>query len=213
MPAVSALRAVSRGLFEVYVDNVCVCRITEALVARWRLYTGRSLTEGELEALCAAAAADEALAHACRLLSYRSRTVAELRGRLLEKGHGEDAVAAALANLVASGHLDDAAFVECYVADKRAIAGWGERRIRQGLERLGVEDRLIEAALSDAFPSEAAAADEALGVLLKRGAWGSPTDADRRRAYHYLLRRGFPAAVAYTAVRRWSAGERVGGLT
>lgn len=207
MPAVSALRAASRGLVEVEVDGAFVVRVSEALVARWRLHTGRSLTESELESLCIAADADRALVNAYRLLAHRSRTVAEMRGRLLEKGHGERAVASALESLVAAGHLDDAAFVRSYVAAKRASAGWGERRIRQGLARLGVDERLIETALSEAFPSESATLEEAVGILRKRGVLRPPLDASRRRAYQLLLRRGFPAAVAYAAVRRWAAGE------
>ncbi len=130
----------------------------------------------------------------------------ELQRRLLQKGHGEDVVAAALEKLAGEGLLNDGRFARSYVADKRGLSGWGGERIRLGLAELGVDHAVIDAALGGVAPDESDDAElqRALAVLRRRGAPQAPPEVARRRAYQTLLRRGFSATVAYAAVRRWS---------
>jgi regulatory protein len=208
MPVVTALRATRRGRVTVHVDGEFVCTVSDALVARWRLHTGRELDAEAVEQLRVHASSELALADAYRLLSHRSRSREELRRRLLQKEHAAEAVSAALEVLAADGFVDDAQFARSYVADKRRLAGWGGERIRLGLVALGVDRASVDAALGAA--AEEAQDDElerAVAVLSRKGPPQPPLDAARRRAYQALLRRGFASAVAYAAVRRWSGGE------
>ncbi len=207
MPTVSAIRATKRGRVAVYVDGSHVFSVGEATVARWRLYTGRVLTEAELEELSAEGELERALADAYRLLSHRARATAELRARLRQKEHGEATVEAALERLTAAGLLDDLAFARAYTGAKRSESGWGEYRIRRGLAQLGVGEDLIDCVLGELFGEGYEPTEEAFRLLCRRGTPAPPQEAAQRRAYHFLLRRGFPAAVAYAAVRRWMAGE------
>ena len=209
MPVVTALRATRRGHVAVHVDGEFVCAVSDMLVARWRLHTGRELDEAALEELRTQASSELVRADAYRLLGHRARSREELRRRLLQKDHHPGAVSAALDSLTADGLLDDAAFARSYVADKRRLAGWGTERIRRGLSALGVEQAEIDGALRPAA-AEDDAADElerAVAVLTRRGAPEAPLEAARRRAYQALLRRGFASGVAYAAVLAWSNEE------
>lgn len=213
MAVVTALRATGRGHVGVHVDGSFVCSVSDSFVARWRLYQGRELDADALAQLRGQASAERVMADAYRLLGHRARSRHELRRRLLQKGHDDEAVAEALERLAADGLLDDAEFARCYVADKRGLSGWGSQRIRRGLTELGVDHDVIDAALgaAAAAESEDAELERALEALRRRGAPQAPLDAARRRAYQALVRRGFSTAIAYAAIRRWSGGRPSAG--
>jgi regulatory protein len=190
----------------VHVDGSFLCSVSDSLVARWHLYQGRELDDDALAQLRGQASAERVMADAYRLLGHRARSRHELRRRLLQKGHDDEAVTGALQRLAADGLLDDAAFARSYLTDKRGLNGWGSQRIRRGLAELGVDHAVIDAALSAAAATEGddAELERALSALRRRAAPQPPLDAARRRAYQALLRRGFSTAVAYAAIRRWS---------
>ena len=212
MPVVTALRATRRGHVAVHVDGSFVCSVSDSFIARWHLYRGRELDDEALAQLRGQASAERVLADAYRLLGHRARSRHELGRRLLQKGHDDEAVVAALERLVGDGLLDDAEFARCYVADKRGLGGWGSQRIRRGLGELGVDHNVIDAALGAAASAESedAELERAVTALRRRGAPQPPLDAARRRAYQALLRRGYSSTVAYAAIRRWSGDAPTG---
>jgi regulatory protein len=200
---VTALRAGRRGRISVFVDGEYACSVSEALLARRRLYQGLELDDADLAALREEASRERVLGDAHRLLAQRQRSREELRRRLLQKEHTEQAVAAVLERLDADGLLDDRAFAEAFAADKRRFGGWGAERIRRGLSELGVEQAVVDDVLASA--DEEAELDRALALLDRGGPPRPPLEAARRRAYATLQRRGFSGAVCYAAVKRWSA--------
>ncbi len=207
MGVVTALRAGRRGRISVYVDDAYVCSVSETLLARRRLYQGLELDQADLESLRQEASAERVLGDAHRLLAQRQRSREELRRRLLQKEHTEQAVAATIERLVADGLLDDDAFAAAFVADKRRLGGWGAERIRRGLLELGVEVETVERALCVSDDDEV---ERALAILRRKGAPEAPLEAARRRAYATLQRRGFSGPVCYTAVKRWTEGDVAG---
>jgi regulatory protein len=202
VPVVTALRATRRGGVALHVDDAYACVVSESLVARWRLFKGRELSDGDVAEIRAAASAERVMGDAYRLLGHRARSREELRRRLLAKEHDDAAVLDALERLAADGFLDDAAFARSFASDKRHLGGWGEERIRRGLRELGVAATAIDEALGDQG-GEGDELDRALAVLRRRGAPGQPLDAARRRAFQALQRRGFSTGTAYAAVRIW----------
>jgi regulatory protein len=209
VPVVTALRATRRGQVAVHVDGSFACSVSDSFVARWHLYQGRELDDDALAELRLQASAERLIADAYRLLGHRARSRHELRRRLLQKGHDDEAVAGALERLAGEGLLDDAQFARSYLTDKRGLSGWGSQRIRRGLAELGVDQAVIDAVLSAAAATEGddAELERALAALRRRGAPQPPLDAARRRAYQALVRRGFSTAVAYAAIRRWSGAQ------
>jgi regulatory protein len=212
VPTVTGLKATRRGHVALHVDDAFVAAVTDAFVVRHGLFVGRELDAAQLSALRAAAGAERTLADAHRLLAHRARSRAELAQRLRAKGHGQAVVADVVERLTTQGLLDDRAFATAFVADKRRLGGWGAGRIARELGRLGVADTLVQGAL-DGADDQADELTRALQVLARRGPARAPLDADRKRAYDHLLRRGYDAAVAYRAVREWSASGTGGGAT
>ena len=205
MSVVTELKAVRGGGVALYVDGSCQGTVSQSFVARWSLHPGRELDQDALETLRVAALAERAVTDAYRLLEQRVRSHFEVETRLRAKGHGDEAVAGALEQLATAGLLDDADFARRYVADKRNLGGWGVVRIRRGLAGLGVPVAIIDEAVSRDMPGgDQAELERALRLLEQKGAPRPPLEAARRRAYQILLRKGFSAAVAYSAVRTWS---------
>ena len=206
MPTVTALRPTRReGRISVHVDGSFVVAVGQSFVVAHGLFVGLELSDEQLDGLRADAGADSVLTDAYRLLAHRARSRSELAARLHAKGHDERTVQGVLDRLSAEGLLDDRAFAAAFVADKRRLSGWGASRMGRELERLGVGREIVEALLPDT-PEEAA--DElarARAVLERRGPARPPLEPARKRAFDHLVRRGFSTAVAYAAVREWSA--------
>jgi regulatory protein len=141
------------------------------------------------------------LAH--RAVGRRERTVAELRTCLERKRVEPGAIDDAVAELTASGLLDDARYAQAFADDKRYLDRWGSERIARELQRRGIAPDLIESVLSDR--SRDAELESALVLLAQR----APTlsdDRERDRAWRLLIRRGYEIELAYEAVRRHADG-------
>lgn len=145
----------------------------------------------------------ELAAQALAALSRKERTVAEIAAWLRERGAPEDELAAAIDQLIEAGALDDERFARRYAEDKRELAGWGDERIAGVLAERGVAGELVDAALA---ADEDGELERAVGVLARRGQ-APADDAARGRCFSALARRGYPAELAYEAIRRY---ERLG---
>jgi regulatory protein len=202
VPTISALKpSKAPGRVVVSVDGEFLATVGEGVVARFGLFTGRELSDLEFEELQAAVLHDKALADAYRLLAQRARAVGELRARLAQKDHPAALIDTVIARLQADGLLNDAEFARAFAADKRNLSGWGSNRIGAELRRHGVDGATIDAVLRDDTHDENG---RALAALQRRGPATPPLDAARKRAYEFLLRRGYATSVAYGAVREWS---------
>ena len=147
-----------------------------------------------------------ALARCYRHLGEREHSTAELRRRLVCAGIELDVVEEALTIVAEQGYLDDLRYARLLVEDRRRLDGWGAERIRERLERAGIERELIDQALSDCgHASELAAAT----ALLERR-WPRPPsdDRERQRAFGQLIRMGYESEVAYDALRAHERNAR-----
>ena len=184
---ITEFRQISDGRFFLTLSDGETLKVSLNETADFSLYTGRELTEGELEALRAAAALNRCRERALRIISARPMSERELFDRLVEKGETEQNAACTVAWLLELHFLNDADYAAMLVR-RCAAKGYGARRARDELYRRKVPKELWDGAL-EALPE----ADETLDRLLRarlRGA--SPDDRDAmRRASGALLRRGY----------------------
>jgi regulatory protein len=127
--------------------------------------------------------------------------VAEVRALLERRGVAGADAERALAEVAEAGYLDDARFARRLRDDRRALDGWGERRIASELARRGVPPELVDATLSGRAQDAEIAAAEA--VLEERVGVPPTDDRARRRALGVLARRGYATEAAYEAIRRY----------
>jgi regulatory protein len=141
---------------------------------------------------------DEAYELALKALAAKERTEAEITAWLRERGAEDSASAEAIARLIEEGAIDDERFALRYAEDKRELAGWGPKRIRDALDARGVDAGVIEKAVDAESPQDVL--NRAIGVLQSTGATVDD-EGGRQRALGLLARRGFPLETAYEAVR------------
>jgi regulatory protein len=130
----------------------------------------------------------------------RDYTAAELRDRLLDKGHTEADAGDCVARLLADGTLDDRRVAAVHVRTARDIKGRGRLRIERELIQRGIAPALAHELVAE-LPSEDEQAQIARLLARKRlPARLSPPE--RRRLFQHLLRRGFPADAISKALKQ-----------
>ncbi len=139
---------------------------------------------------------EKAMSTALRLLTGRSLSRAELERRLRQRRFDTAAIAEAIDTCGRCGYIDD-----LRTARERASTlvrrGYGPRRIREALSRLGLEEAQVEAIIEEQLPPS----EEALlarRLLIKKSVRRrGEEDPHRRKAreYRFLLQRGFSPEV------------------
>ena len=149
-------------------------------------------------------AIQKALGRALNLISYRQRTEAELRRRLLEKAE-PDVVETAVERLKERGLIDDAKYARDWADSRTRRSPRGSRMIVRELVSKGVASSLAESSVEDL--DDDATARDAASRFARRLA-----DADyesfHRRLWGHLRRRGYGAGVSRRAIARlWRERE------
>lgn len=104
---------------------------------------------------------------AAKYLAYRSRTCAEMKRHLQQKGFEEDAVDALLAEFTEYGYLDDSRYCMEYF-DYAFGKGKGKRLVFSELKEKGVDSDTIQFAFEDwegEYNEKERAMEEAMKVL------------------------------------------------
>lgn len=142
---------------------------------------------------------DKVMARALKLLSVKSRTVAELRERLLERAVSEAVVDEVLARLQEWGYLNDEQFAADYSASRLQLKPLGRRRLARELEQKQVPELIIETALDQAYEraDEESLIDQAIQKRLRSRGYPRHRQ-DAKSLFDYLVRLGFD----YELVRR-----------
>lgn len=180
------------GSVRVLVRGRPLLTIPREVAEREGLQPGIELGEALFARLARAADEEAAFRTALRFLERRPFAARDLARRLVLKGHPPEAVEAARGRAEQLGLLDDARFTLHYV-QTRAARGRGPLRLKRDLAALGVERRVVDQALLEAFGADGSEAPQAEAVALRRlgSLRGLPRPVQRRRLLAFLARRGF----------------------
>jgi regulatory protein len=137
-----------------------------------------------------------ALDRAYRYLSYRARSIHEVREYLAKEGHSDAVVEEALDRLVEYGYLDDLEFARQFARSKHE---WGSRRLKYELTRKRVDESIIAQAMPSSDDEASRCRRLAAAYLNRRGAVLDQTL--KRRLWAFLIRRGFSSDTVESAVR------------
>jgi regulatory protein len=181
-------------------------RLSALRISELGVRTGEVLTPERRARLEHAAAVEEAIEAALRLLAARPRSEAELARRLRQKGFRDAVVQEVMTKLRALGYVDDRAFVAFWVAQRRTSRPRGIAALRQELRAKGITDELIEAAVThdaeEEFSAALALAQKHLGRLQQHD-----RVTQERRVIGLLQRRGFSWSVIRRVVREVFSGK------
>jgi regulatory protein len=149
---------------------------------------------------------------AAHFLGARPRTQWELERRLRRATASEPVIAAVTERLTELGYLDDAAFARWWAEQRDRHSPRGRRMVEAELRQRGVPGDIIETFRGEHAAPERRPEDEMLpsseaeraAEALARHLRGRPLPDDaraRQRIGMYLMRRGFDAETARSAIR------------
>jgi regulatory protein len=192
----------------VLVEGRVLLTVPLGVAQREGLAPGIPLDHALYGRLSRAADAEASYRTALRFLEHRPFAARDLARRLVLKGHPPEAAEAARARLEEMGLLDDARFSVGFI-QTRGARGRGPLRLRRDLAAMGVERKVIDAALAQAFGTDGA--DAPRPDALARRRLGQlrdlPRPVQRRRLLAVLARRGFAGHEVTSLVGR-ILGER-----
>lgn len=152
---------------------------------------------------------DEQARDVClRLLTVRARTRAELEGQLAKRGYPDDVAARVLDRLAEVGLIDDIAFAEQWVRERRTNSGKGKRALAAELRTKGVDADVIAETLNSVDAGEwRVQAEQLVAAKLRRESLDDEVKITRRLV-GMLARRGYHQTMAFDVVKTQLAQER-----
>ena len=202
MPVVTGLEVHPRDKERVrlYLDDEYALDVP--LMAAARLSRGQEMTETELAELTGASAAQRAYDQALRFLSYRPRSIEEVRRQLVAKEVPESQIAVVLERLQARSYVDDAAFAAYWIENRVRFKPMGMRALRYELRQKGVDYDIVNAALAEFDESDSAyRAARARASRIS----GQTRESFRHAISGFLRRRGFSEFTIYDVTRQLQA--------
>jgi len=181
----------------VYLDGEYAFALPELLAAA--LKVDQVLDDDQIAALKAENEEEKAHDQALRFLSYRPRSVAEVRHNLDMRQVPIDVTDSVIQRLLAAGYLDDQAFAQFWVADRERFKPRAPVALRQELRLKGVPEDIITQALG-LLDSESSA--YRAGAAYARRLSNLDQHTFRQKLGNHLLRRGFPHDVVWPVVER-----------
>ena len=141
-----------------------------------------------------------AMSRAGRFLTLKARTESEVRERLAGAGFDDEVVGKVLDRLKETRVVDDVDFARSWVEERMRRKGAGPQVLVAELEAKGVDRAIIDDALTEALPDEAARAQEVAIELLPR--WSRlPLEKQAARLAAALARKGFSEEAVEAGVR------------
>lgn len=149
MPVVTGLEIHSRysERVKLFLDDEYALDLP--LMEAARLSRGQSLTDSEVAELSDTGALESAFDRALRFLSYRPRSIDEVRRHLVKNEVQDSLLTIVIERLRQRGYVDDAAFARFWVSNRARFKPMGSRALRYELRLKGVDDEIADDALAE----------------------------------------------------------------
>lgn len=187
-----------------YLDDVFTFALSIDEVARHNLKKGLELSDEQITRLKDTDRTEHLYAKLLNFLSYRPRTVKEVRDRLYKYEVKElDKQNILIDKLQSKGYLDDLAFARWFIASRNAHRPRSPRLLAQELKSKGLSEGIIESVIGEARDER-----DTITLLLTKKL-GSPRHLDletRQKIFGFLARQGFSWDKIKEVVKKWESG-------
>ena len=176
-----------QGRYSIFVDGRYAFSLSADALLESKLTVGQQLDIEDLRRWKQASADDKAYAGALRYAAMRTRSTWEMEQYLRRKNVSPALATIILNKLSVIGLLDDAAFAQAWVSNRRLLRPTSKRKLQQELRAKHVSDQVIDITISDAAGDEL----PALRALVAKKRNLSKYKADPMKLMQYLARQGF----------------------
>lgn len=182
------------------MDGEFWAEVDGGVAAERGLREGAELSAEELSETRVAGERPLAMSRALNLLGYRARSASEIKDRLTRAGYSRQTAEVVLSRLKELGYLDDEEYARNFAREKSHK--YGPRRVYTDLRKNGVDEDIIQMALGEEF-SESSERESAFAAASRRYNTGEKSDAQSRRVYGFLARRGYSAEICAEVAREY----------
>ena len=187
-----------------YLESGELLRITGEALLRFGLQTGMDLSEATVVELREVSRRYQMRARGAQLASSRMLSKKELTNRLQRRGATDAEAAETVDWLEELGAVNDEAYAAA-IARHYGNGGYGVMRVRQELQRRGIDRELWDDALEELPPPE-----ETIAKVLRGRLKGRVPDRDEGRKLAAMLqRRGFVWQEIRPVLERFLGGEEL----
>lgn len=198
MPEITDVRE-RRGKARVSVDGEFWAELDADVAIERGLREGAAFSSAELEGVRVAGERPLAMGRALNLLGYRARSKGEMRERLTRYGYAGETVGLVVSRLEELGYLDDDEFARLKASEK--ARRYGPRRVSIELRKSGVGEELARQVVEEEFAGRSEVGEARTAAARRYNGPGS--DAEARRVYGFLVRRGYSAEVCAQVAREY----------
>jgi len=180
------------GRFRVVMDNGEVLRLYRQTIEDFGIFSGRDLTEDEMEKLLKSAGEMSAKMRAVRIVSASNVSKRDLEQRLIHKGEDPEQAKEAVRWMSDLNLVDDEKTAE-QIVQQCVRKGYGVSRARQALYEKRIPKAYWDKALQS-YPNQ----EEHILSFLQARLGKNPDERGIKRTIDALLRRGH----SYSQIRR-----------
>ncbi len=141
---------------------------------------------------------EQAMAKVMRYCSMRERAPQQVREKLIKWGLIRSQAEEVISQLIQDNFLNEQRFANAYCHDKFEFNKWGKIKIRYGIQKFRLPDKVIDDGLSS-IPDEKyqkMVRDQAIKKW-KMLHMESDTFIRKQKTANFLIRRGFESSVIY----------------
>lgn len=190
MPEITGVKE-RRGRARISVDGEFWAELDAAVAIERGLREGAVFPSKELDEARVAGERPLAMGRALNLLGYRARSEGEIRERLARYGYAPETAGVVVSRLLELGYLDDEEFARQKAREK--ARRYGPRRVSADLLKSGVGREVAAGAVEEEFAGRSELEDARSAAARRYNGGGS--EAEARRVYGFLARRGYSTGV------------------
>lgn len=170
----------------VHVDGEFLVGLSEAALLKSGIRVGQELDEQQKAELLGLADYDAARDKALNLLARRPRSERELQAYLQRKSYDASLIDELLDELRQRGHIDDAAFAQWWVEQRRLLKSISKNKLKMELRQKRIADDIINSALAEDVTSDLETIKDLIAKKQQQSRY-----RDRQKLMQYLARQGF----------------------
>lgn len=131
----------------IYIDEVFAFGLSLDVYVKYNLKKGQDLDDDFIENILMEEENNKAINSSLKYLSYRQRSIKEVRDHLKRKGYDESIIENSIGALLEKNYLNDYEFSKSFIRDKSYLNKYGINKIKYELKNKGVSVDVIEKTL------------------------------------------------------------------
>lgn len=177
----------------IYIDGEFRFGLDNEIILKYDIKEGDELNEEQIKNFLLAEEKQKIKQRAYRLLRFRNRSIAEMKGRLEKLGYESEIVEEVVKELIEEGILNDHKFAREFINDYTNLKPKGNIFIMNELKKKKVDDRHIQEVLRGRNEKELIKS-----IIDKKFSGFNKKDLKKKaKIIRYLLYRGFTLQAIY----------------